>query len=212
MSTAPLCKDAFFYLRQVYPRCCHQISICWFFLFLPSPFSATGKIKENTTHGPDLTVTRCPKALKVLLIFLGLHIANFIIWNEKAIMGNNPRAVPELKVPITSLSQPPWKWMTSLRNGACQKMGPSAPLPWGSPMPITHLSFFLEAVSTQCIGKLPLGESSNADEPWSSSSSFHLQSLVPIEQGHLGRWGSHRAVSQLCRAGICNHSPHYVLF
>lgn len=127
--------------------------------------------------------------------------------HEKAIVGNNPRAILELMFPHHTSNPSP-------------READDFPKKWGLPGNWTFCSphwrvsydntssFFLSGSSFNTVHRgTSLGASSNTDEPLSSSSGFHLQSLVPITQGHLGRWGSHRGVSQLYQAGICKHSP-----
>ncbi|KAK4824022.1 hypothetical protein QYF61_009613 [Mycteria americana] len=53
----------------------------------------------------------------------------------------------------------------------------------------------MEAVLTQGIGRLNLGDTSKLDEPSSLLIvRFHLQSLIPVVRGHLGR--SHQPLSR----------------
>lgn len=60
-------------------------------------------------------------------------------------------------------------------------------------MTMTHQFFFMEVVLTQGVGQLNPGDTSKLDERTIVLLvvRFHLQSLIPITQEHLGRWGGH---------------------
>lgn len=79
----------------------------------------------------------------------------------------------------------------SLRSESGLCMGPSVPFRRESSMSMTSYFNFTEAVLTQNIRQLNLDNISMLDEPLSSSL-FHLQSLTPITQEHLGRYGIQR--------------------
>ena len=87
-------------------------------------------------------------------------------------------------------------------------IGPSVPHRRESPMTMTCLFFFMEAVLMQGIGRLNLGDSSNLDEP-SSSSLFGstCSASYLLCQGTWEGGGVTEETRLLRRAGTCRHCP-----